>query len=144
MANSWLKKVSLQDVNIDRFVFCHSFWQYNVFSDFNSSIKALFWSSKTATLCSRHLIYSFFLRLHSFAASLRVKRRRRGEKNCEKKKKRRRRRMKKWYKKCWWYWLLREWIEKKSLQKGFFFLLFSFSIIHKSASSLQLPILNQP
>lgn len=49
----------------------HSFWQYNVFNAFSSSIKALFWSSRTATLCSKHLMYSFFFRRHSLAASLR-------------------------------------------------------------------------
>lgn len=33
-------------------------------------MSALFWFSRTATRFSRHLTYSFFFRLHSFAASL--------------------------------------------------------------------------
>ena len=32
-------------------------------------MSALFWFSSTATLFSRHLMYSFFLRRHSLAAS---------------------------------------------------------------------------
>lgn len=47
-------------------LFC---WQYSSLSAFNSSMRALFWFSKTATRFSRHLMYSFFLRLHSRAAS---------------------------------------------------------------------------
>ena len=43
---------------------------YNSFSDLSSSISALFWFSSTATLFSRHLMYSFFFRRHSLAASL--------------------------------------------------------------------------
>lgn len=48
-------------------VFC---WQYSSLSDCSSSIRALFWFSSTATLFSRHLMYSFFFLLHSRAASL--------------------------------------------------------------------------
>uniref|UniRef100_A0A6B0TW82 Putative secreted protein n=1 Tax=Ixodes ricinus TaxID=34613 RepID=A0A6B0TW82_IXORI len=38
-------------------------------------MSALFWFSSTATLFSRHLMYSFFLRRHSLAASLFLSRR---------------------------------------------------------------------
>lgn len=49
------------------------FWQYRAFRVLSSSINALFWFSSTATLFSKHLIYSFFLALHSLAASLQNK-----------------------------------------------------------------------
>lgn len=50
--------------------FYSDLWQYRSFRVFNSSISVLFWFSNTATRFSKHLTYSFFFRLHSFAASL--------------------------------------------------------------------------
>lgn len=49
-------------------------WQYKSFRVFSSSINVLFWFSRTATRFSKHFTYSFFFRLHSFAASLKRKR----------------------------------------------------------------------
>ena len=42
---------------------------YSAFNDLSSSIRALFWFSSTATLVSRHFMYSFFFLRHSRAAS---------------------------------------------------------------------------
>ena len=50
--------------------FYSDLWQYRSLRVFNSSISVLFWFSNTATRFSKHLTYSFFFRLHSFAASL--------------------------------------------------------------------------
>lgn len=44
--------------------------QYRSFNVLSSSIRVLFWFSRTATRFSRHLTYSFFFRRHSRAASL--------------------------------------------------------------------------
>ena len=48
-------------------------WQYSSLSCRNSSINALFWFSSPVTRSSKHLMYSFFLRRHSRAASLKYR-----------------------------------------------------------------------
>lgn len=54
----------------ERVVHHSDLWQYRSFSALSSSMRVLFWFSKTATRFSRHLTYSFFFRRHSRAASL--------------------------------------------------------------------------
>lgn len=51
--------------------FYSDLWQYKSLRAFSSSIRVLFWFSRTATRFSRHLTYSFFFLRHSRAASLR-------------------------------------------------------------------------